>query len=67
MNKCSFCRSWNKTKSITRNRQYIYVGECRKHTPIVEKEFNYYGIWPITYEDDWCGEFEIEIRKTKDE
>jgi len=66
--KCSMCRNYKVTGSVVRLKQDIDKGECRKHTPVVIKDVSFdseWGLWPIVWEDDWCGEFDIKIEKEK--
>ena len=45
-----------------------HVGECRCSEPklascVVNGQRLYEGLWPITYEKDWCGKFQAQKGK----
>lgn len=61
---CRDCRYWSK-----RDRPRGHVldsGECRRHQPSPRTTENGhdYREWPITHEDDWCGDAE-PVRKAR--
>lgn len=64
---CSVCRKWFKVGSnIMPSGNYEYHGQCRAHPPTIVPSVNdEWGIWPRTYEKQWCDEF--EFRKMNDE
>jgi hypothetical protein len=50
--KCSECEFWVEPKWVTRKG----LGRCRRYPPsVVVGESS--GIWPLTDEEDWCGEY----------
>ena len=65
--KCSKCLWWdNEHKNVPVIKEGGHVKEygknplgfCRKHKPAATmKEGLYMGIWPLTDENDFCGEF----------
>jgi len=37
-------------------------GYCRKHKPVIYlKDGRYYGGWPLTDINDFCGEFKSDV------
>lgn len=57
MEQCAACRFWQRIEP--------QVGECRRRSPAAlttvaaeEKVIANKGIWPRTYEAEWCGDFE---------
>jgi hypothetical protein len=41
-------------------------GECRKSPPSpVPEQGHWFGVWPIVYQDDWCGEHPDRKRVTE--
>jgi len=73
--KCSVCRWWAHLETPPRSdrpracgRDGEATGECRCSEPrlaIVPEQGQqvYEGLWPITYEKDWCGKFEAQKGK----
>lgn len=55
--KCKDCKYWIKTWTTVRNGRSITTGECRINPPVVHQDEDM-GLWPITFEDTWCGKFE---------
>lgn len=53
---CSACRWWNyqPTEGAEPNSDQA-VGYCRQFPP--ERRENGVGAWPITFGNDWCGEY----------
>jgi hypothetical protein len=53
---CSGCRWWNfhPTEGADRNSDRA-VGYCRRFPPT--RRENGVGAWPITFGNDWCGEY----------
>lgn len=53
---CGNCRYWEE-QSV----DIAPLGECRIHAPTVRSDDQVIkemlGAWPITCEDDWCGQF----------
>lgn len=52
--KCSNCKYWKASKEEEK------VGFCRRYPPVnIDEESFYYGkgIWLLTENDKWCGEF----------
>lgn len=62
-NECSFCMYWD----ILYNTDS--VGRCRRYTPVINHQQNRRttGEWPITYENDWCGEFKKKEKVNSNE
>ena len=68
---CSSCRWWSKlaAESVPKgdkprvcDRTGEPIGECRCSEPQLAScsengQPEYEGLWPITYEKDWCGKF----------
>ena len=55
--RCANCLYWdNRHESLV---DVLKVwGYCRKHYPVVyAKDGRYYGTWPLTDSDGFCGEF----------
>ena len=52
--KCCNCRHWSKRGVLAGSRK---EGYCRANPPVVPNNDDI-GRWPVTYGDDWCGEFE---------
>lgn len=57
--RCETCKWWDDEPDNERD------GKCRRHTPTIEPyileqdQFEYpWGTWPMTYADDWCGEWQ---------
>ena len=67
---CLGCKFWM-PDSETPN-----FGECRRNAPIPANELNpsenafrgqsYNTFWPMTFEDDWCGEHVQRVEKEWD-
>ena len=53
--RCDNCRFWLKSEKIPG------TGECRRHTPRGLEDYMPMAYWPVTKQDDWCGEFEAKI------
>lgn len=34
------------------------LGDCRRHSPSIDSQTGR-GVWPVTSEDDGCGEFQL--------
>jgi hypothetical protein len=53
---CSGCRWWNfhPTEGADRDSDQA-VGYCRRFPPT--RRENGVGAWPITFGNDWCGEY----------
>jgi hypothetical protein len=63
---CKNCRFWRKSL----NEKTPSVGECRRYAPsprslLLPREGPEEGVqsdldahWPVTWDDEWCGEFE---------
>ena len=53
---CGNCRWWDHTHASLEGVDEKY-GYCRKHYPVVFlREGRYYGGWPLTDQNDSCGE-----------
>jgi len=55
MGKCAECRFWVKDDDD--------LGFCHANPPTIqessrEEGCGYFGIWPKTSEEDWCGKFQ---------
>lgn len=48
---CGGCRYYGGTQA----RNGHALGECRKHTPRVDRDGA--AAWPLVKPSDWCGEF----------
>lgn len=52
---CNSCKFWRNTVD--------QLGECRKNAPLPDNKISeteaevQTSFWPITYYNDWCGEF----------
>ncbi|GEM_PF-7103431 len=46
---CQNCDFWEKQKGQ-------HYGSCKRHAPPVREDV-YYAYWPITKEQDFCGEY----------
>ncbi|MCD6394877.1 MAG: hypothetical protein J7M40_15410 [Planctomycetes bacterium] len=69
---CQLCRWWHLLDKESApaddnarmcRRQEEGIGECRCSEPrlvscLKNGKQEYEGLWPITYEKDWCGKFE---------
>jgi hypothetical protein len=59
---CGTCRHWVPTDKTEPH----WTGQCHVHGPIVDPEGAHYvgypdlltGLWPTTYADDSCGDWE---------
>ncbi len=61
---CAECRFWDRLATLGS------MGDCRRHAPrhlwieihpgTQDEECPREGVWPLTCEDDWCGEFEAD-------
>jgi len=56
-NRCENCQFWRRND----NEAYREAGACRVRHPVIIERGDYddspYGIWPKTFDNDWCGEF----------
>lgn len=49
--RCEFCRFWDK-----------FSLRCKRHAPIqITNSGAKQDQWPITFADDWCGDFERSL------
>jgi hypothetical protein len=51
---CEACAYWNKLEETH--------GECRRHAPQtiafeIDEEMKFESMFPVTGNDDWCGDF----------
>ena len=53
--KCAACRFW--TKLIRDDG----LGRCRRYPP-QQQHVPGCWVWPLTHEDDWCGEYQSPSR-----
>lgn len=53
---CETCAWWASNMYLTNGQS-----QCRRRAPMQQG-----NAWPITSEDDWCGEWESEKRWTTD-
>lgn len=60
---CAGCRFWN-LENMDAKTSFLVFGECRRYPPTrpsvdpkdaVSPLLDW--LWPLTEEDDWCGEF----------
>ena len=60
--RCGNCTWWDRQhRSLGEVPQNL--GYCRKHYPVVSlQNGRYYGNWPLTDQNDLCGEFRAERR-----
>lgn len=54
---CEACAFWNSLEEG--------AGECRRHAPQtiafeVDDEVKFESMFPVTSEDDWCGDFQAK-------
>ena len=62
--RCSDCRWWDHQHATLREVPPNY-GYCRKHFPVIyQRENHYYGGWPLTDQDDLCGEYRADEERT---
>lgn len=68
---CKECRFWSQETEVPEENKLGIRGECRRYPPLhmvstlitvddeaMREDDNLWtGVWPNTYEDDWCGEF----------
>ena len=58
---CKNCRYWM-------GRRNDYKGGCRRHAPVylilsTEVPHQPEGIWPFTWNEAWCGDYEASPKK----
>jgi hypothetical protein len=56
---CYECRYWDKVTSYPDKRN---SGLCRIHPPVRNDTDNDDWGWPVTYDEDWCGEWVQLVR-----
>jgi hypothetical protein len=60
---CSNCRFW------APNDEDEAIAECHRHSPKAVRLdvdlLSFDGVWPLTYSNDWCGEFEANFSERK--
>lgn len=61
---CSNCRYWEREDELSDG------GICRRYPPSIRTtamddndEYSGYPIWPLTLEDEWCGEHKPKENK----
>ncbi len=52
---CEDCRWWQVQPTETEQGTNTAVGYCRRWPP--QRRDNGVGAWPITFQEDWCGEY----------
>lgn len=70
---CYFCKWWKKEFPKDKRRNALINGQCRRNPPIIinsmlpgraDRNTSFvsqcHGIWPYTYNCDYCGEFKFE-------
>lgn len=68
-----FHKGRNEVNPLSKNIDSL--GNCRRHSPLFmliqispgnnnnwEWPETHFGCWPVTEENDWCGEFEAETK-----
>ncbi len=60
---CGLCRFW------VRHDEADGLGFCQAEPPtiissMVEEGVGYFGIWPVTAAEDWCGRYEAAAVKS---
>lgn len=60
---CKECVFWDQRETATKNygADKQYAGLCRMNSPMV-KTGSMVDPWITTYEEDWCGDGQKEIR-----
>ncbi len=50
---CKNCVYWDEFDSQDSNKQ----GYCRRYAPNLRQGEAEKGSWPVTFENDWCGDY----------
>jgi hypothetical protein len=53
---CKDCCFWEKYDLEEQPHETPDFGECRRYPPTATSDDQ--QLWPVTHEDDWCGEFD---------
>ena len=67
--RCDQCKFWRQDFTESDPSKQSLGGECRRHSPqpsydpgpfydLDDQTFTYFPSWPITDDDDWCGEWQ---------
>ena len=66
--KCKVCKFWKSVDhSADEAPESAVFGECRRHAPSPVRERQVVADtqhWPIVQFDDWCGEFDKDLKKS---
>ena len=62
MKSCKTCLYWQAGSQKKAARKY---GHCRRHPPVVMGKETDTAVWPKTYDDSWCGEYQAEDKGSK--
>ena len=62
--RCKLCSFWSRS-GFGLAAWGGMAGFCKNNPPTVGK--NGASIWPITMEDDWCGQFDFNAEQESDE
>ena len=61
---CENCKYWLASEEIKFNEKSL-TGECRRYPPVLYFKRSDIFIFPITDNDNWCGEYKEKISLNK--
>jgi hypothetical protein len=63
LDRCETCKFWQPDEEIN-----AAAGDCRRHPPRAHvSERTVFGVevtWPTTNFDDWCGQWQVRLRRS---
>jgi hypothetical protein len=54
---CKTCVSYIEKTPVDTERNYVMVGRCRRHAPVVGEGY------PVVFPTDWCGDHKLDENK----
>ena len=67
MDRCNGCLYYDRNKGHGEGKSAT-AGQCRRNapqlSPINQKSYMIEGVWPTVRDDDWCGEWKAQARRS---
>jgi hypothetical protein len=68
VDKCINCQFYDRKREKPAESRALQWGQCRRTAPMLNpttaKSYMIEGVWPTVRDDDWCGEWKLNARRT---